>query len=231
MGFTFISFEAVNKSSYKPNGRPRGRAPRNDPNETELRIRDLFISGETLKRIGELQTPIITRERVRQILRQRFGLVGKDGGKFKSCTSEKIAHEIKKIRIKKEKEEESCLKVFGCSIDVFLSINGEKWNRRKGTPAMAFYSQWHNAVHRRGIAWNITFPEWWKVWQDSGHYNERGIGSGYCMSRVGDTGGYEVGNVEIKTIGENFSESFLKHPASERRATAIKNGKIKSKKG
>jgi hypothetical protein len=50
------------------------------------------------------------------------------------------------------------------------------------------------------------------------------------MSRIGDTGGYEIGNVEIKTIGENFSESFYKHPQESRNLKAIENGRARKKK-
>jgi hypothetical protein len=73
-----------------------------------------------------------------------------------------------------------------------------------------------NAKNSRKIKWDITFPEWWKVWQDSGKWEQRGKGKGYCMTRIGDTGGYEVNNVEIKTISENFSDSYLKTTAKER---------------
>jgi hypothetical protein len=232
MGFTFISFEAVKRVCYqqgcRPVGRPKGTHVKNGPNEREIIIRDLFLNGETLQKIGELQAPAISRERVRQILKKQFGLSGKDGGKFKTLTPIKIAESIKNKKQELERNERKCRKVFGCSVDDFLSINGQKWDRKKGTPAMAFYDQRRNA-NARGIAWNITFPEWWKIWSDSGHYDQRGGGEGYCMTRVGDTGGYEVGNVKIKTIGENFSESFFKHPMEERILTAIKNGKPRQK--
>ena len=60
------------------------------------------------------------------------------------------------------------------------------------------------------IHWNLTFDQWIQLWIDSGHWNERGRGSGqYCMSRVGDLGNYEVGNVEIKTMNENVIEGSL----------------------
>lgn len=62
------------------------------------------------------------------------------------------------------------------------------------------------AAERRGIEWKLTFNEWWKIWQDSGHWAERGQGAQkYCMCRYGDVGPYAVGNVYIATNHENNS--------------------------
>lgn len=105
-----------------------------------------------------------------------------------------------------------------CCYDDAVAIIGEgksPIDRRQKTPSAAFLSQRSNAA-RRGIGWELTFVQWWKIWRDSGHWEQRGRGQGYCMARIGDTGPYAVGNVEIKTIGENFSESYYKHPWKER---------------
>jgi len=68
-------------------------------------------------------------------------------------------------------------------------------------------------VHRghardRGIEFTLTFEEWWKIWQDSGHWDQRGQGSNeYCMARHNDTGPYAVGNVSIITSHVNNKAS------------------------
>jgi len=50
----------------------------------------------------------------------------------------------------------------------------------------------------RGIDFLLTFEEWYKIWGDSGHINDRGTKLGqYCMARKGDKGPYAVGNVGI----------------------------------
>ena len=60
----------------------------------------------------------------------------------------------------------------------------------------------------REIEWKLTFEEWWDIWQQSGVYHLRGRGAGtYCMSRYGDTGAYEVGNVYINSNEQNASEA------------------------
>jgi len=60
----------------------------------------------------------------------------------------------------------------------------------------------------RNIEWQLTFEEWWHIWEQSGKYEQRGRGAGkYCMSRIGDVGPYSVNNVVIKTIDDNNREA------------------------
>jgi hypothetical protein len=67
---------------------------------------------------------------------------------------------------------------------------------------------------QRGILFLLTFPEWWEIWQASGHWHERGKGRGqYVMARKGpDIGPYAVGNVEIILASENVAQSTNKSP-------------------
>lgn len=63
------------------------------------------------------------------------------------------------------------------------------------------------AKNHRGIPWNITFIEWLTVWHTSGFLHLRGKVRGcYQMSRVGDRGAYEVGNVFIQSQGDNIAD-------------------------
>ncbi len=56
----------------------------------------------------------------------------------------------------------------------------------------------------RKVDFQITFEEWFKVWIDSGHYHERGVGKDkYCMSRFNDEGPYAYNNVFIQTNAAN----------------------------
>jgi len=76
------------------------------------------------------------------------------------------------------------------------------------SPQGRFLTQKKNAK-RRDIEFNLTFDQWWKVWQDSGHWEERGRNRGqYAMTRPGDTGPYSVDNVVIKTVLDNSLETF-----------------------
>jgi len=63
-----------------------------------------------------------------------------------------------------------------------------------------------NAI-RRGIDWQFTFETWWQVWQESGKWEERGVGAGkYCMARYDDYGPYSPENVKIISMVENTKE-------------------------
>lgn len=60
--------------------------------------------------------------------------------------------------------------------------------------------------HGNPIKFKLSYEEWLRIWEDSGHFNERGLG-GYVMGRIDDTGNYEVGNVHIITHAQNNRES------------------------
>jgi hypothetical protein len=60
---------------------------------------------------------------------------------------------------------------------------------------------------KRGIGFDLSFSEWWGIWE--AHYHNRGTRSGQMvMARMGDVGPYAVGNVSIKTSIANVRESF-----------------------
>ena len=60
----------------------------------------------------------------------------------------------------------------------------------------------------RGIEFNLTFEEWLDIWLSSGYWHLRGKGKGtYVMSRIGDTGPYEVGNVFIQSNSDNVIQA------------------------
>ena len=62
----------------------------------------------------------------------------------------------------------------------------------------------------RGIEFNLTYEEWWDIWEKSGKWEERGVNKGqYAMSRYGDQGAYEIGNVFIQPIGENTRQAHI----------------------
>jgi len=60
---------------------------------------------------------------------------------------------------------------------------------------------------RRGIPFELTYAQWWGIWQRSGKWDQRGNDrpDGYVMGRKGDVGSYAVGNVEIITHAENVA--------------------------
>ncbi len=61
----------------------------------------------------------------------------------------------------------------------------------------------------RGVVWNLEYWEWLQIWQDSGHFHERGNKKGlWVMGRNGDQGPYEFGNVKIIPFETNCSQAW-----------------------
>lgn len=59
----------------------------------------------------------------------------------------------------------------------------------------------------RNIEFQFTFEEWYKMWLDSGHWEERGCKRGeYCMARKRDIGPYSKENVLIQLSTQNNSD-------------------------
>ena len=70
---------------------------------------------------------------------------------------------------------------------------------------------------RRAIPFLLTFKQWFRIWEKSGHLDESGSHSGqYHMARTGDKGPYAVGNVRICTAEENSSEK--RHSEAHKRS-------------
>jgi hypothetical protein len=68
------------------------------------------------------------------------------------------------------------------------------------------YYQHKNRAERRGIPFELTFKQWLKIWQDSGHLPKRGSGQGqYVMARLSGRGSFKIGNVGIIPVEDNNS--------------------------
>lgn len=66
------------------------------------------------------------------------------------------------------------------------------------------YQQQRRQAVLRNIPWEFTFETWWKVWEDSGKWEERGFSKGkYCMCRSKDVGPYSPSNVVVATTEDN----------------------------
>ena len=61
----------------------------------------------------------------------------------------------------------------------------------------------------RGIGWELTFPEWWGIWQKSGEYHLRGRRRNErVMARHWDAGPYAVNQVDIQRPADNLRTKF-----------------------
>lgn len=78
---------------------------------------------------------------------------------------------------------------------------------RNHTPK-AKYALHRSQAGRRGIAFTLTFDEWWAIWEP--HWEKRGSGGQQmCMCRTRDEGAYALGNVRIATNKENRQEAAV----------------------
>lgn len=146
----------------------------------------LYRQGATLQQIGDRYG--ISRERVRQVLSKRFGICGEDGGK--QATRRRF-EEAKSAA----KDRDSLLR-YGCQYS--------EWKSVPSSLKRAYRMQKRSAAYR-GIAFNLTPYEFVRLWRESGKLSQRGRGRDkFCMSRINDSGGYEVGNVQFITNAENI---------------------------
>jgi hypothetical protein len=174
------------------------------PTERDRDMFALFSDGHNFSEIADKYH--LSRERIRQIITMIYGISGTDGGILRRYINEKKG-ENHKI----SKRAERISKLFGCSEELLLGINGKKYtagNKAKGSKAHQYLTQVRNSK-KRNIEWNLTFPQWWDIWEKSGKYNSRGRGKKYNMARYGDSGGYEIGNVYICTGAQNSSDQYL----------------------
>ena len=80
--------------------------------------------------------------------------------------------------------------------------------KRARLPLWVAYNFQRLRAAERGIAFELGFLEWLKVWGASGHLASRGRkGDQYCMARYGDRGPYAVGNVKIILGVDNVREA------------------------
>lgn len=161
----------------------------------------MYRSGMTLQQIGDQYG--LTRERVRQLMTKHQGMRQSGGG-----------HHIKAVARRQQSsaaKDARYLRKYGCTFEQYVEVREiGRAMRAQGigvykTPLRAFINQKNNAK-RRSIPWELTFWQWWTIWQESGKWAERGRAKdAYVMSRFGDAGAYAPGNIYIGTLSENSS--------------------------
>lgn len=116
-------------------------------------------------------------------------------------------------------------KLYGCSNSQAVELNGGLPTRTPRSPAMRYQDQ-RIAAGRRGISWEITFPEWMSIWHESGRWADRGVGVGrYCMARHGDIGPYSAANVSIQLCTDNSRDGIEKARPAILANPALKAGR------
>lgn len=179
------------------------------PSKRAIEMAHRFFNGETLHAIGQHFN--LTRERVRQILSERFDITKSDGGHYRRSTEHRVFAALNKVK----RHDLAFANLVGVSKDVYKDMTGERAAKCSAGPAVAYRDQKRNAKIR-GIPFELTFTEWWKVWRESGMYAQRGRGHGYVMARIGDTDGYKVGNIMICTSAQNAHDQYFSGKSRKR---------------
>lgn len=161
----------------------------------------MYRAGMTLQQIGEHYS--LSRERVRQLMTKHHGVRYDGGGRHvKAVARRQQSSADKNARY---------LRKYGCTFEQYVEARevGEAMIAQGAgayqAPLRAFATQRNNAK-ARDISWELTFWQWWTIWQESGKWDERGRArDAYVMSRFGDAGAYAAGNIYIGTLSENSS--------------------------
>lgn len=163
---------------------------RSDPERTK-RMADMYAQGVTLANIGAQFG--VSRQCIQQLLR-RAGVDPKSGG------------HAQRARLKREGQLPKA-HVFSQR----LGVTREVWEMASAAGLIGAFRSQANASKNRGIQFSLTFGQWLAIWQASGKLDQRGRGHGkYCMSRIKDSGGYELGNVHIQPCEQNSREAVDK---------------------
>lgn len=158
----------------------------------------LYRDGKTLQEIGDMYG--VTRERVRQRL-ARLGLSSSCGGRSMRSLRN-VPDKIEKAKAKDTAREAKSHAKYGMGYAEIKKISPLP-RGRAAHPLRRFGVQ-RRSARKRGIEWQMTFAEWWGVWQDSGNWAQRGRNAGqFVMARWADDGPYSVDNVYICTVEDN----------------------------
>lgn len=167
--------------------------------EREARMTELYRGGSTLQEIGTAFG--LTRERVRQILK-RAGVTRKDGGIHRRAAKCGAEYRARVAR----RRENLTRDAYGCSWVELNRLNGGVPKGAPGCRAKAYKAQQSNC-RKRGLTWQLTFPEWCRVWDESGKWEQRGRGgNSYVMARKQDLGPYAAWNVYVTTMAQNTAD-------------------------
>jgi hypothetical protein len=67
------------------------------------------------------------------------------------------------------------------------------------------YAQHRANAKNRGVEWQLTFEDWWAVWEP--HWDQRGPhANGAIMCRIQEPGPYSPDNVRIGTKSQNTQQ-------------------------
>jgi predicted DNA-binding protein YlxM (UPF0122 family) len=162
-------------------------------------------SGMTFQEIADIFS--VSRQAVEQIIlgsgyeiRENIG-----GNKVQS-----FLDGVERIKLRNEHQEKVAQLKWGCSHNQVNEVKAKGGgNTSFKNSAICKFKQQRASAQMRRIGWELSLWDWWTIWQESGKYEQRGRGNGYCMARFGDTGPYSKSNVYITTSKQNSSDQYI----------------------
>lgn len=168
---------------------------RTTPTERETQMAHMYRQGLTLSKIGRHFGT--SRQYIEQCLR-KIGVKATEGGQ--AVQSRAKASQRDRDRV-----------LSHARIEARWGVEVELWRELRAAGIVRSFEQQRQSSRNRGIAWELTFADWYAVWQASGKLHLRGRGKGkYCMSRIKDDGGYVLGNVHVQLSTINSQEAVEK---------------------
>lgn len=153
------------------------------PNARALEMIEARKRGDSLDEIGKRHG--VTRERARQIIKKHGGPTGflarvYSGTKTKERKAAHVAAVL--ARYKRTWAEHRQLVATGAT---------QAWRKQK------------NSCRLRGIAWELPFEDWWRLWQESGHWEQRGRSrDAYVLTRADYALPFSATNALITTFSD-----------------------------
>jgi hypothetical protein len=166
------------------------------PSERVDAVVSMYKQGKTLQQIGTHF--MVSRERIRQIL-AKAGVHASEGGVQKKANAKKQAKQAARDLLYIE-----TLGMLYAEYRAMVKFCREQVlaGKSRHTTPLAAFIQHRNNSNKRGIPFNLKFADWWRVWQESGKWEQRAV-NGYVMARLMDSGPYEIGNIYITTASKN----------------------------
>lgn len=191
-----------------------------------------YLSGKTCAAVSEEVG--ITAERVRQILRG-LGITRLQGGVSLRTLRRRSAQEAARRR----KREQVAQRYYRCTHAEVEKVIAE-WHAlspayrhlphwRHSSPLHRFRAFYLSLRKRLGRTPEITLPDWWAVWRDSGHWKAYGRGRNkYHMEFRDISRPFDARNLVVKPSGSvtDAVASASRKPSG--RATGRKSPKVSS---
>lgn len=172
---------------------------------TKRMVNMYTVKGMTYEAIGGEYD--LTRERVRQILSSE-GITRWDGG---VCLTTERKREAKQAKLLKE-QQKRLAKNYGCTVEEYIKIGQGKSFYK--SPIHKYRNKRRNTIEQ-GVKWDLSLPDWWKIWQQSGKWKKRGLGKKkYVMSRKDMNKPFTKDNAIVITLQDSSYSARMRKLAT-----------------